>query len=80
MLVLPPLAAETMFYVSGFPITNSYIYSTLALIGFAVFSFFVNKGIKKYYLTTDVPKGILNFAEGLIEPATSGLEVPCSSN
>jgi F-type H+-transporting ATPase subunit a len=67
MLVLPPLAAETMFYVSGFPITNSYINSTLALIGFAVFAFFVNKGIKKYYLTTDVPKGILNFAEGLIE-------------
>ncbi len=67
MLVLPPLAAETMFYLGGFPVTNSHINSTLALLGFLVFAILVQRGIKKYYTGLSAPKGILNFTEGLLE-------------
>lgn len=66
-LVLPPLAAETMFQIGNFPVTNSYINSSLALLGFLVFAILVQKGVKKYYSGLKAPKGILNFTEGLLE-------------
>ena len=62
-LVLPPLAAETMFQIGNFPITNSYINSSLALLGFLIFAIFIQKSIKKYYSVLKAPKGILNFTE-----------------
>ena len=81
MLSLPPLAAEQIFHIGFIPITNTMVNSFLALILFAVFAFFLNRSIKKYYdqphpdpllrrrgeKTDKAPKGILNFFEGLLE-------------
>jgi len=66
-LMLPPLAAETMFKIGSFPVTNSYINSTLATLGFIVFALIINKKIKKYYKNNTTPKGLLNFFEWILE-------------
>ncbi|MEZ4180446.1 MAG: F0F1 ATP synthase subunit A [Candidatus Doudnabacteria bacterium] len=65
MLALPPLAAEPIFYISSFPVTNSLINSTLTMLGFVVFAFFVNQAVKRY--AGQAPKGILNFFESILE-------------
>lgn len=65
MLALPPLAAEPIFYVSSFPVTNTIINSTLTMLGFVVSAFFVNRAVKKY--SGGAPKGILNFFERVLE-------------
>ncbi len=67
MLALPPLAAEQIFSIGSLPITNSYINSTIAMVGFIVFAFFINRAVRYYYRTDAAPKGILNFFEGLLE-------------
>ncbi len=67
MLAIPPLAAETIFYIGSFPVTNSYINSTIVVIGFIIFAFIINAAIKKYYPLKKAPKGILNFFEGVLE-------------
>ncbi len=67
-MTLPPLAAEVMFNIGALPITNSLINSTITLIGFIVFAFFVQLGIRKYYTKKEQsPKGIVNFFEALLE-------------
>ncbi len=66
-LVIPPLAAETMFQIGSFPVTNAYINSILTVILFGVFAVFLNFGIKKYYTNNLSPKGIVNFMEGALE-------------
>ncbi len=65
MLALPPLAAEPIFYVSSFPVTNTLINSTLTMLGFVVFAFFVNRAFNKY--KGSAPRGILNFFERILE-------------
>lgn len=67
LLLLPPLAAETMFTVAGMPITNSYINSSLALVLFVIVAFVINSSIKKYYPKNIAPKGFLNFFENILE-------------
>src|SRR5581483_6231763 len=67
MAAIPPLAAESLFSISHLAVTNSYINSSLALLGFVVFVIFLNLGIKKYYSGDRPPKGIVNFFEGLLE-------------
>lgn len=67
MLFLPPLAAEQIFKIGQFSVTNSMINALLALAIFIVFAFFLNLGIKKYYLTDKAPKGLLNFFESILE-------------
>ncbi len=67
LLVLPPLAAETLFNLYGFPISNSLINSSIAVIFFAVVAYFVNRGIKKYYSKPIAPKSFVNFCEWIIE-------------
>ncbi len=67
LLALPPLQAETLFYIGGLPITNSYVNTTLATIVFIVVAFFIQRGIKKYYTKNIAPKGFLNFFEFLVE-------------
>ncbi len=67
---MPTLAAEPIFTIAQFPVTNTYINSTLTVIGFAIFAFFINRGVKKYYAggsTKTAPKGILNFFEATLE-------------
>src|SRR4051812_36729757 len=66
-LFLPPLQAEHIFNIGSFAVTNSMINSFLTLVIFAVFAFFLNLGIKKYYLTDTAPKGVLNFFESILE-------------
>lgn len=67
MISLPPLAAEIIFHIGNFGVTNTLINSALATLLFAVFAFFLNLGIKKYYLTDEAPKGLLNFFESILE-------------
>jgi F-type H+-transporting ATPase subunit a len=64
---IPPLQAETILSIGSFPITNSYINTTLALLLFVISAFFVQKGIKKFYKKNIAPKGFLNFVEALVE-------------
>lgn len=65
MLALPPLAAEPIFYISSFPVTNTLINSTLTMLGFVVFAFFINRAFKKHQGAA--PRGILNFFERILE-------------
>ncbi len=65
--MLPPLAAEKMFEISGFPVTNTLINAVLALVFFVVFALFIRSAIKKYYTTNKAPKGLLNFFEGILD-------------
>jgi F-type H+-transporting ATPase subunit a len=82
MLSLPPLSAEILFHIGSFPITNAYVNSTLGVVFFAVFAFFLNRSAKKYYRSdvtspnpslekegnkTQAPKGLVNFFEYLLE-------------
>jgi F-type H+-transporting ATPase subunit a len=67
MLALPPLAAEQIFHIGSFPITNTLINGALATLGFAIFAFFLNLGMKKYYLSDTAPKGLVNFFESILE-------------
>ncbi len=65
MLQLPTLAAEPIFHIGSFPITNSYINSSLAVVAFAIFAFFLNRSAKKQ--REGSPKGIINFFESILE-------------
>ena len=67
MLFLPPLAAEQIFKIGSFWVTNSLINAFLALVIFVVFAFFLNLGIKKYYVGNKAPKGLVNFFESVLE-------------
>jgi F-type H+-transporting ATPase subunit a len=65
MLALPPLAAEPIFFIGQFPVTNSYINSTLTMVGFMIFAFLVSRAVRRYKNRS--PKGILNFFEAILE-------------
>lgn len=67
MFAIPPFAPEEIFTINTFSITNTYINATLTVIGFAIFAFFINLGVRKYYKSNSAPKGILNLFEGLLE-------------
>lgn len=58
---LPPLAAESIFNIGSFSVTNTYINSTLAVVLFIVFAFLIKRTIK------EIPTGIQNFFEMIIE-------------
>jgi F0F1-type ATP synthase membrane subunit a len=66
-LALPPLAAEQIFNIGPFAVTNALFNAFLALVLFTVFAFFLNLGIKKYYLNDKAPKGLVNFFESILE-------------
>ncbi len=67
MLHLPPLAAEAVFNIAGFPITNSFINTLIALVFFAIFAFVLNKAMAKSDSAVTAPTGIVNFFEGILE-------------
>ncbi len=71
MLALPPLAAEQMFTVANFPVFNTYINSTLVVIGFIVFAFFISRAVKKNISKAIAPTGLLNFFESILETLMS---------
>lgn len=58
---LPPLTAEPIFHIGAFAVTNTYINSTIAVIFFLIVGFIIKSNVK------DVPGGIQNIAESLIE-------------
>ncbi len=66
MLALPPLAAEPIFNIGVFPVTNTVINSTLTMIGFVIFAYLINRAVKKYGISK-APEGLLNFFEGVLE-------------
>ena len=61
LVVLPPLAAESIFYIGNFPVTNAYINSSLAVLIFVVVGFILRKK------TALIPGKVQNFFEGLLE-------------
>ena len=61
MTTLPPLAAETIFHIGTFPVTNTYINSSLAVIFFLIVGFLIKRKIR------DVPRGLQNLFEMLME-------------
>jgi F-type H+-transporting ATPase subunit a len=65
--MLPPLAAETMFHIGSFPITNSYINSTIALVLFIILAYTIKRLTNKNYISEKAPKGFLNLFEVVIE-------------
>lgn len=64
-MTLPPLAAENLTEILGFPITNSYVTSTLTVVGFIVFGWVIKRAMSKQVGVA--PKGILNFFEAVLE-------------
>ncbi len=58
---LPPLVAEPIFHLGNFAVTNTLINSTIAVV------FFFIIGLILRNKTALVPRGIQNFAEGLLE-------------
>jgi F-type H+-transporting ATPase subunit a len=70
MLSLPPLAAEPLFHIGSFAITNAYVNSTLGVVAFAIFAFFLNRAMSKQQRADNkmsAPKGIVNFFESVLE-------------
>ena len=65
MLALPPIAAEPIFNISNFVVTNTLINSTLTMLGFVVFAVLISLAVKKY--KSKAPKGLLNFFESILE-------------
>lgn len=65
IVALPPLAAEPIFHIGQLAVTNSYINSTLTMVGFMVFAFFISRALKS--TTNKAPKGLLNFFESILE-------------
>jgi F-type H+-transporting ATPase subunit a len=61
ILALPPLIAEPIFHIGTFPVTNAYINSTLAVL------FFLIIGLLLRRRTAEVPRGLQNAAEGVLE-------------
>jgi F-type H+-transporting ATPase subunit a len=74
MLALPPLAAEQMFTVANFPVFNTYINSTLVVIGFIIFAFFISRAVKKNLSKANAPTGLLNFFESILETLMSYID------
>jgi F-type H+-transporting ATPase subunit a len=60
-LLLPPAAAETIFHIGSFPITNSMVNGWIAVVFFVLVAFFVSRNISK------IPKGFQNFVEAIVE-------------
>ena len=60
-LVLPPVAAEQIFNIGSFPITNSIINGWIAVVFFVIIAFLVRNRAAL------IPKGLQNVVEGIVE-------------
>lgn len=76
MIALPPLAAEPIFQVSNFVVTNSMVNSTLTLLVFGFFAFVIFRltADKAYASGRLAPKGVVNFFESLVEVLLSYID------
>ena len=61
MLAIPPLAPEIIFHIGGFPVTNTYINSTIVLALFVIAGYFLRSRSK------EIPDKLQNFAESILE-------------
>ena len=59
--MIPPAAAEPIFHIGTFPITNAMVNGWIAVVFFIVVAFLVSR--RKAL----VPKGLQNLAEGIVE-------------
>lgn len=66
-LAIPPLAAEPIFNIGQFTVTNSIINASVAAFLFIIFAVFIQMAIRKYYRGNQAPKGLLNFFELVLE-------------
>jgi F-type H+-transporting ATPase subunit a len=62
-IIIPPLAAEPIFHIGSFPITNTYINSSLTVLLFIVLAFFVQRSIT----FKGRPSKLQNFIETIVE-------------
>lgn len=62
------LAPDILFYIGSLPITNTFLWSTVVVAFLAIFFVILSKRLK------DIPSGIQNFIELLIEGAYSFTE------
>lgn len=60
-LALPPVAAEAVYHIGTFPITNSMINAWIAVVFFVIIGLLIRRR------TALVPKGFQNVAEGIVE-------------
>lgn len=60
-MTLPPLAAEPIFHIGSFPVTNAYINSTIAVVVFLVLALIIKSSIR------DVPGRLQNAVETIFE-------------
>ena len=61
MLAVPPLSPEEIFHIGSFPITNTYINSSIVLVFFLIVGLLLRKR------SAEVPGKIQNFAESILE-------------
>lgn len=61
MLAIPPLAAETIFEIGSFPVTNTYINSIIVLVLFVILGLVLRSKSK------EIPGKVQNFAESIME-------------
>lgn len=60
-LLIPPAAAEPVFHIGSFPITNAMVNGWIAVIFFVLIAFCIRN---RHAL---IPKGFQNFMEGIVE-------------
>lgn len=65
---LPPLAAEIVFYVGSFPITNTLINAVIVSIGLIVLAIYLRGRLR------EVPTGTQNFAEAVLDTLFSYMD------
>ncbi|MBI4050246.1 MAG: F0F1 ATP synthase subunit A [Candidatus Doudnabacteria bacterium] len=61
IFAIPPLAAETIFSIGSFPVTNTVINSFAAVVLFLILGLILRKG------TQEIPGKMQNFAESILE-------------
>lgn len=60
-ITTPPIAAEHLFSIGSFPVTNAYLNSLLTVLIVVVGAYFIRRKLR------DVPTGAQNFAESVLE-------------
>lgn len=60
-MTIPPVAAEVLTMIGSFPLTNTYINSTIITVAFVIFALVLNRSIKK------TPGKLQNAFESIIE-------------
>ncbi len=73
-MVIPPLAAEKIFEVGNFSITNSYINSSIVVFLLLVAGLVLRRIFKKTDTAKTAPTGFANFVESLVEVLLSYMD------